>query len=225
MPITENYVENCTCDDCRAVRERIAAEPAPGVADWVIEGRPNRPYIQDLGDGLHLTRTMAGESGSPQAFASAFDFLQRHAQGRYSDRTLMSVSRWSFTSAEMVEGRRQSPDRIAASVHSIGKEVTYDEETEVKHGGTVAMAVCLPSEYGAKVVIATAPDCRRQGYGRRILQRIQSTVPYAHAWVGNTNIAGMQFLLDAGMRPLSMNRRQAVLFGLEDMPDEEGVAL
>lgn len=210
-------VDDCTCEDCRPPQP----SPAPE-ADWVVEPRP---HLSDLGDGLYLTRTYAGEAGSPQAFASAFDFLQRHAQGRYSDRTLMSVSRWSFTSAEILEGRGQPSPGSRAAAYSIAKEVTYDEDTEVKHGGTVAMAVALPAEWGAKVVIATAPNCRRQGFGTRILAHITAYTPYAHAWVGNGNIAGMQFLLNCGMRPLSMNRRQAVLFGVEDMPDEEGVAL
>lgn len=48
----------------------------------------------DLGDGLRFSAINAGEPASPLAFRTAFDFLQMHAEGRYSDRTLMAISRW-----------------------------------------------------------------------------------------------------------------------------------
>lgn len=184
-----------------------------------------RPYSRIHDDGLTLYRTYAGEAGSPAAFMAAFDFFQRHANGRYSDRTLMALSRWSQFSTELVEGRpRRTGEGIIPAVFSLAKEVTYDEDTEVKSGGTVGMAVTLPAEVGAKLVLAVAPDMRRNGYGRALLEEAGGTVHHLHTWVSSMNRAAMQFLLSASMRPIAMNRRSAVMFAWDEMPDDSGVA-
>lgn len=177
----------------------------------------------DAGDGTTLRRSLAGEPGSPQAFLAAFDFLQRNAEGRYSDRTLMAISRWSSRSEDMLlDG--VTPNGPMPWVFSLGKEVTYDEETEVKSGGTVALAVTLPAEWGAKFVMAVHPDARRHGYGSRLINHAQDYVSGLHSWVGNTNIAGQQFLLSIGMTPTSMNGRGALLYSYGDIPESDGVA-
>lgn len=208
-------------DDCFAV-------DVPSAPEYDRLAEAIRPHTHDdravstTDDGLALTHTYAGERGSPQAFQAAFDFLQRNANGRYSDRTLMAISRWSFVSAELVEGTRQL-DGPAPAVVSLSREVTYDEETEVKTGGTAALAVTLPSGEGSKLIIATAPEARRNGYGSLLVRELRY-FPFIHAWVGATNTVGQQFLLANAMHPLAMNRRQAVMYGYDEMPDEDGVA-
>lgn len=178
-------------------------------------------WTQD--DGVTLRRSLAGEPGSPQALHAAFDFLQRNAEGRYSDRTLMAISRWSGRAESIVSGGVDS-DGPLPWVFSLSKEVAYDEDTEVKSGGTVALAVTLPAEWGAKLVMAVHPDGRRQGYGTRLMYHVKDYVSGVHAWVGNTNIVGQQFLLSIGMSPSSMNGRGALLYSFGDIPESDGVA-
>lgn len=180
----------------------------------------------DLDDGLHITHLMAGQPGSPQAFQSAFDFLQRNAEGRYSDRSLMSVGRWSFRSTELLsqEDRPEVFPSPRPFVFSINREVSYDEETEVKLGGTAAVAVTLPAEWGSKLVMAVHPDMRRTGQGRRLLNYAADYISGLHAWVGNSNVVGQQFLLALGLIPVSMNSRRSMLFSYGDVPEDDGVA-
>lgn len=204
------------------VDEVTIPSPAPE-EDYLRPAYNRRGLLRETEDGLNLSRTFAGESGSPQAFQAAFDFLQRNANGRYSDRSLMAISRWGFYSSEMLDGERRSPSPTPC-VFSLSREVTYDEDTEVKTGGTVAMAVTLPGgESGSKLIIATAPDARRRGYASRLLTAAQ-VIPYLHAWVGQMNIVGQQFLLATGMHPIAMNRRQALMYAYDEMPEDEGVA-
>lgn len=194
-------------------------------ADLWVEGtgafRLSGSTTQD--DGVTLRRSLAGEPGSPQAFLAAFDFLQRNAEGRYSDRTLMTISRWSARSENIYAGTSDF-DGPAPWVFAAAKEVTYDEDTEVKSGGTVALAVLLPAEWGAKLVMAVHPDARRQGHGRRLMMHARDYLSGIHAWVGNSNVVGQQFLLSTGMVPTSMNGRGSLLYSFGDMPEGDGVA-
>jgi GNAT superfamily N-acetyltransferase len=147
-----------------------------------------------------------------------------HAEGRYSDRTLMAISRWSQRSHDHILDDRYPEN--PARMFSISREVGYDEDTEVKSGGTIALAVTLPNEQGTnKLVMAVSRDARREGYGRRLLERVSDYAHGVHAWVGNRNVCGQQFLLNVGMFPVSMNARQAVLYAFANLPEDEGVAL
>lgn len=165
-----------------------------------------------------LTVTPAGDHGSPQAFAAAFQFLRSHSDGRYSDRTLMTVGRWEARSYSILDGR-PAPDRVPA-VLTLSTEVSYDEETEVKRGGTLACAVTLPSDGGFRSVLSVASTARRQGYGTELLRRLTSMYLNPMFWVGNGNREGQSFLLSCGLHPQRMNGSGAVLYA-RHAPDEE----
>lgn len=196
--------------------------------DETVQAEPVDPWSPAMSGsfedgGLTFRRNYAGDQGSAQAFAAAFDFLQRNADGRYTDRTLMAISRWGFRCDEALrEGRRiESP---APWVFSIHKEVSYDEDTEVKSGGTMALAVTIPAEWGNRLVMAVHPDVRRQGYGRRLLSQACDYVSGIHAYVGNANLVGQQFLLTVGMMPVSMTNGRSLLYAFDPMPENDGVA-
>lgn len=82
----------------------------------------------------------------------------------------------------------------------------------------------MPAEYGYRLVMAVHADARRQGYAQRLVQYAQGFVGGLHAWVGNSNVIGQQFLLRVGMMPTSMNGRGALLYSFGDMPESDGVA-
>ena len=206
---------------------------SPSEAGWDVE--PDGPEASDRydiyartdtepdADGVIVRAVLAGNQSSPQAFAAAFDFLQRNADGRYTDRTLMAISRWGFRCDEALrrERRLEDPRPWVLSVH---REVTYDEDTEVKSGGTMACAVTIPAEYGNRLVMAVHPDARRQGFGRRLLNEACDYVAGLHAYVGSGNRVGQQFLLSAGMMPMSMSNGRSILYAFENLPEGDGVA-
>lgn len=172
-----------------------------------------------------ITVTTAGQGrGSGQAFATAFQFLRSHSDGRYSDRTLMTVARWEQR-ADQIERGLLTPEAYA-DVFSAATPVTYDEDTEVKQGGTLATAVCLPSSDGmsVRVVLATTHNARRQGLASTLLDRIHARYVNPYFYVGNANIAGQQFLLSKGLMPQRMNASGAILFARSVIYDDELVA-
>lgn len=165
----------------------------------------------------------AGRAGSPQAFAAAFQFLRSHSDGRYSDRTLMSVARWEGRCVDIVSGARPHPESIP-TVHTISTTVSYDEETEVKRGGNLATAVALPSDGGFRIVMSVADSARRSGHGRELVTQLHRHYVNPLFWVGNSNVAGQCFLLHCGLYPQRMNGSGAVLFARSAPADEELVA-
>lgn len=180
-----------------------------------------------------LTVAYAGETEATAAFRRAFEFFQRHGEGRYSDRTLMSINRWAQRSEEL---RSSSPFTIPPAdegrlpgVHMLASESSYDEVTEVKAGGVCAVAVTLPAGEGdgSRLVLAVAPESRRKGFGATLFR---SAISYEgrslHSWVGQGNVDGIKFLLDMGMFPQEMNRNNAICFGFRARNrEQDGVAL
>lgn len=166
----------------------------------------------------------AGQPGSAQAFAAAFQFLRTHSDGRYSDRTLMTVGRWETRAAEVERGTF-TPETLP-DIYTASTTVTYDEDTEVKQGGTLATAVCLPTGDGSTVrtVVATTPSARRQGLASRLVERIHMRWVNPHFWVGNGNRDGQRFLLSCGLLPQRMNGSGAILFARTTPSDDELVA-
>lgn len=169
------------------------------------------------------TRALEGDAGAAQAFASAFDFLQRNADGRYSDRTLMTVNRLA-TRSEDVRNGEMAERYPTPGVCSLAVAIEYDEETEVKRGGLRAVAVALPAEWGSRLVIATARDVRGNGHARQLVDDMRCNYSNLHAWVGNTNIVGQQFLLSLGAFPVAMNSNRAIMFSWTYPDEDEGVA-
>lgn len=178
-----------------------------------------------------LRVSYAGSTDAPSAFRQAFEFLQRHGEGRYSDRTLMAINRWAsrcedYNSSPLGTNLGSSYERLPG-VFSLASETSYDEETEVKFGGMCAVAVTLPTEVGdSRLVLAVAPESRRKGYGRRLLTEVYNyESANFHAWVGQGNIDGIKFLLEMGMFPQEMNSQRAILFARRARAEiQEGVA-
>lgn len=171
-----------------------------------------------------LTRTIEGMPGSPQAFAAAFDFLRVSADGRYSDRTLMTISRLVNRCEDILNGLE--PERLgnSASVLSLTSAVHYDEDTEVKRGGTQSMAVVLPAQWGSRLVLATTPDARRRGHAERLVREASQFHADLHTWVGHRNVNGQMFLLSLDMRPVAMNSTRALMYSWSTPDDDDGVA-
>lgn len=170
-----------------------------------------------------IDRFDVGDSGAAQAFLSAFDFLQRHAEGRYSDRTLMTVSRLSRKSEEAASGGVDSYE-FGGSVLVAATEVHYDEDTEVKHGGILGVAVCIPTEQGVKAVLAVAPGARRSGVGSCLVDRLRGGFRNPTLWIGAANLVAQRFMVNQAAFPVAMNARGAIQYGWAFQEEDEGIA-
>ena len=150
-----------------------------------------------------------GDAGYTQALSQAFPFLRRNADGRYSDTTLMKLTR----AVDNIDGAGDLPTIVIAEM-----PYSYDELTEVKSGGIAAMAVTYQS---GKTLLAVHRNLRRRGLGRCMTSMVGGYSPTApHYWVGGSNAVGQQFLVASGLRPTAINSRGAVRYGT-DYGDEE----
>lgn len=156
----------------------------------------------------------------------AFNFLRRHDDGRYSSRTKMRV----LSAAERAEKLRTEGATPTSSglpgVLSVETPFSYDEDTEVKLGGVVAVAVVWPTEEG-RLLLATHTEHRRNRIGQLLVEACRVLgVTELTAWVNRTNRAGQHFLLSLGFAATAINNSGGVCWqthepvdGMEDHLD------
>jgi hypothetical protein len=140
-----------------------------------------------------------------------FEFLRTHANGRYSDRTLMSIMR----AADRVQ------DDMAMAyepvILTLSEPFSFDEETEVKRGGTAATAVVIPvGDEGTRTCIAVAQNVRRRRYGTLLAKAVVDLVDrHTSFWTGNRAREALLFGLNLGLVPESMNTSGSVELALD----------
>ena len=160
------------------------------------------------------------------ACRQAFAFFRRNADRRYSASVLMSL----LTHAEAIEADAErgvlpdsSEDDAAhryPAVMTLGTPFEYDEETEVKSGGLVGVAVLLPDN---RVLFAVLPDQRRKGVGREMTRLLAGRYDYFNLnwWIHQENRDGQQFALAVGLMPYQVNRHGAVLYRATAVEDPD----
>lgn len=126
--------------------------------------------------------------------------------------------------ADSAESARRAglEDEEAPILLTIGKPFAFNELTEVKEGGPVAMAVYFPAENG-RLLLAVHPDHRRKGFGRVLAKLAHFGGGAVTAWVNQRNTEGQQFLLSIGLTPTSMNSSGGICYtaGVTDEGGEE----
>lgn len=144
------------------------------------------------------------------ATRTAFEFVRRHGDGRYSDRTLMAThrlgDRWARTPSLDVT---EFPPFVV-----VEEAASYDPDTEVKSGGIIGMAYALPSEYegGTRAVLAVRQQSRCKGLGRYLLAELGVYLSSTPAlFVGRTNTVGLMFALANEYLVEGMNQRTGTL--------------
>lgn len=151
-----------------------------------------------------------------QWLRSAFGFFRRHGGGRYTDATLMQLVR----AADKYEGALRNGAEFDA-VHEdtdlpvlvvADRPYSYDEDTEVKTGGMVGLAVCWPERQG-KTLVAVQADYRRKHIGSLLLTQVRSLVRDASLWVGQQNVIGQKFLLANNLVPVGFSSGMAIRYG------------
>lgn len=149
----------------------------------------------------------ADDSRYLPALRQAFDFFRRHADGRYSDSTLMALTRawdWCQYNQRDLSANAHLPVIVLADA-----PYEYDEETEVKRGGNLGMMVVWPE----KAIMAVNRNGRRAGIGGALWEQARYYLGgNMSMWVGKTNQPGHMFCLSRNMYPTAMNGQGAVRY-------------
>lgn len=142
------------------------------------------------------------------AVRRAFDFLRRADDRRYSSATKMRL-------LNIADGERQERPVLAI----VEADYSFDELTEVKAGGVVAVYIRFDD---GRVVVAVGQDHRRKGVASFL---VSMESPHGRKfWVNNRNDTGMHFLLAAGLIPKLLNATGGVMFGLPyELDTEDGI--
>jgi hypothetical protein len=195
-----------------------------------------RYFANDVGaDSTGITvETFGPGHGSEyeSALNTAFQFLRRHDDGRYSSRTKMRVLN-AATAAEnfRVAGGNGDVSGMPGVIIA-RKPFTYDENTEVKTGGPIGALVVWPSESPdqGRMLLAVAPHARRVKFGTLLNYIAKQMGAYSMmAWVHRDNTPGQQFLLSCGYRVERINQAGGVAYltgnnvAVEDEGTEDGI--
>lgn len=142
---------------------------------------------------------------------AAFQFLRTHGDSKYTATSLMNL----LSAAEGATGDRPL-------LHVLEAPSSYDEETEVKTGGMVGVAIKYTN---GKTLLAVKREHRRHGHGLLLLDAASRRGMAPNLWVHRENLGAIRFLAAAGYSPQSMNSQGALSFGPIYAPGEgEGVA-
>lgn len=162
-------------------------------------------------DIIHSTPTTTGYG---QHLRNSFQFFRRNANNRYSASTLMRLANAAGEFDDRTRQGTEASPRTSSLLPVLtvaSRPLSYDEDTEVKSGGTVGMMVTWPD---GKALFAVTAGSRRQGIGRRIFSHNSNwsgVTPYF--WLSSTNFPAQQFLLAMQLTPTALNGNGAVRYG------------
>lgn len=196
-------------------------------------------YIPDRGDLDYYAATALGSLGptipctnikftmscaEDPTFAGdmrrAFEFIRTHGDGHYTSNSLMQI----IHAADRNTGSRSvlSAQGPSPWVLSLETPYTFDEETEVKTGGTLGMLVQLNNGTN-RAMLAVASGFRRAGVAKGLLVAHYESLGYPSFWLAPSNVVGQHFLLDNNYQPVEMNRRGALCWRhTHSEPDDDG---
>lgn len=180
---------------------------------WTYADNPQEELIPDpvansAPENLEVAYYDHSTPGYAQHLRGAFQFIRRNSANRYSNNSLMRLA----TAADETRDDRKPVITVATS------PMSFDEETEVKSGGTSGMLVTFPD---GRALLAVAVSQRRQGIATRLFRHNSNwTTITPHFWVHSTNAPAQQFLLSMGLAPTALNGSGAVRYGYAGIGDE-----
>lgn len=219
----------CTCFECMT-DEELAAQPDAPVSEWLdvydvaVVPRPRPAVVPgtmpswvtqitqryldsatgDLPEGteVEVHSTMWTDPNAyRQAAATARSMLSRFAEGAYSTATLDAVSN---VDPQYVS---ESPVLIVVSA-----PMQYDDETECKTGGPLAVAVA----WRERIALAVSRSYRRRGLGKTLVRQSLQFAPGGGLWVAARNVDAQHFLLETGLRPVAIGSRGVLRYALDE---------
>lgn len=160
-------------------------------------------------EGLKLNSYEYGNAAYTDQFDAAFDMLLNN--GRYGSasrerlnayRQMMRVDAYNNAS----QGERDARSGFMPLIITAETPVSFDEDAEVRTGGTLAIALMLPSPEGWQVMMTVAHPVRKRGIGAMMLSTIGgATNALVYSWVNRANSDAMCFLADHGWAPTGVD--------------------
>lgn len=145
------------------------------------------------------------------AIRQAFAFFRRHGDRRYSAASLMRLM--DFADRIDAGERENLPSLVTCEV-----PFTYDEDTEVKSGGIIGIAVMLPDN---RTMIAVHTQRRKARVGTSLIRFVRDYfTSYPVVWAHRANTQGAAFLAACGLMPWAVNTSGAVQY-CERVPGAE----
>jgi len=140
---------------------------------------------------------------------------EKYAEGRAMARVLMrQMADGAYTSSTLdaIEDSEGEWTPEAPVVVVVEAPVRFDPETEMKEGGVLGLAVV----WRERIALAVNRRARRKGLGTALLVQARVFAPGAGLYVAPRNIGAHHFLLEAGMRPLSVGSSGVVRYGVHE---------
>lgn len=149
------------------------------------------------------------------AIRQAFAFFRRHGDRRYSAASLMRL----LAHADRIDAGEHND---LPSVVTCEVPYSYDEDTEVKSGGVLGIAVLLPDE---RVMVAVHSERRQKRVGTSLIDFVRNYfTSYPVVWVHRANFTGAAFLASLELMPWELNAAGAVQY-CQRQPLPEGEAV
>lgn len=150
------------------------------------------------------------------AIRQAFAFFRRHGDRRYSAASLMRL----LAFADRID--QGHVDDIPCIV-TCEVPFSYDEDTEVKSGGIVGIAILLPDN---RMMLAVHSERRRKRVGTALLRFVGNYfTSYPVVWAHRANTTAAGFLASQGLMPWAVNTAGAVQYCLRQPFPEESDAV
>lgn len=139
----------------------------------------------------------------------AFTFFRKHGDGKYSANTIMSLLRASEGISAAIENGGVVHANHLPSLAVAEMPYSFDEETEVKSGGLMGIAIHLPDN---RILIAVHSEARRKRLGTVLLHILRAWRPAGEMsiWVHRSNDVAQHFLLSNECVPWVLNPSGAI---------------
>lgn len=175
------------------------------------------------GSTATLTIHYGQEPEVATALRAAFAYIRGNDDRRYSAAVKLQL----LSHADRIEALSPDQVHIQRDINPVVGILTvpfnYDEETEVKAGGTLGCFVKMPD---GRLLLAVGRNFRRQGIGGLLIDKVQSWVTdQFKLWIHRENGPGMSFAVAVGLLPREINRRGAVLFSFSEQAQEDDGAV
>lgn len=186
----------------------------------------NATYYPRAGGGDDIQPTFTGYGNGytahsefadvARAVRQAFAFFRRHGDRRYSAASLMRL----LAFADRID---QGHVEDIPCIVTCEVPFSYDEDTEVKSGGIVGIAILLPDN---RMMLAVHSERRRKRVGTALLRFVGDYfTSYPVVWAHRANTTAAGFLASQELMPWAINTAGAVQFCTRQPFPEESEAV
>lgn len=169
--------------------------------------------------GCKLSYIQVENDMYPLALKTAFDFVSRNHNGRYRDRTLMTIRRWaervqSTTPTGRLSEMYSDPDRRFPIILIAEIPFSYDEDSESKNGGVVGINLGIDDgDGGYRGVLCTSKNYRQRNIASALVASMGNVSAPGHIdyYANNKNFNAARLAAKLSYTPISINSESGVV--------------